>query len=113
MIISVCDREENILGKGENAGYKHFLLFPQCFENASFPGASKGVIVWECVNVIFISEIDRIVPTVSIFKQLPTALLKDLRECYKCMETNQVRPQENTVAFWKLTSSAFPMYHRL
>ena len=22
---------ENIAGKGENAGYQHFLLFPQCF----------------------------------------------------------------------------------
>ena len=22
---------ENILGKGENAGYQHFLLFPKCF----------------------------------------------------------------------------------
>ena len=22
---------ENIEGKGENAGYQHFLLFPQCF----------------------------------------------------------------------------------
>ena len=21
---------ENIMGKGENAGYQHFLLFPQC-----------------------------------------------------------------------------------
>ena len=29
--ISVLDREENILGKGENAGYQYFLLFPQCF----------------------------------------------------------------------------------
>ena len=28
-------REENIVGKGENAGYQHFLLFPQCFEKAS------------------------------------------------------------------------------
>ena len=25
------DRPENIVGKGENAGYQHFLLFPQCF----------------------------------------------------------------------------------
>ena len=26
------DREkENIMGKGENAGYQHFLLFLQCF----------------------------------------------------------------------------------
>ena len=23
---------ENIVGKGENAGYQHFLLFPQCFQ---------------------------------------------------------------------------------
>ena len=26
---------ENIVGKGENAGNQHFLLFPQCF--LSFP----------------------------------------------------------------------------
>ena len=50
MKISVCDRVENIVGKGENAGYQHFLLFLQCFENTSFPDASKGVIVWEWVN---------------------------------------------------------------
>ena len=25
------DRVENIVGKGENAGYQHFLLFPQSF----------------------------------------------------------------------------------
>ena len=30
------DRLENIAVKGENAGYKHFLLFPQCFQKASF-----------------------------------------------------------------------------
>ena len=29
--ISVFDRIENIAGKGENTGYQHFLLFPQCF----------------------------------------------------------------------------------
>ena len=27
----VLARIENILGKGENAGHQHFLLFPQCF----------------------------------------------------------------------------------
>ena len=31
-------RVENIVGKGENAGYQHFLLFPQCFRNASLSG---------------------------------------------------------------------------
>ena len=41
---------ENTVGKGEIARYKQFLLFPQCFQKASFRGASKGVIVWELVN---------------------------------------------------------------
>ena len=36
MMISLCDRVENIVGKGENAGYKHFLLFPHFFQNSSF-----------------------------------------------------------------------------
>ena len=38
------------MGKGEIARYEQFVLFPQCFEKACFPGASKGVIVWEWVN---------------------------------------------------------------
>ena len=33
----VLEKVDNIAGIGENAGYQHFLLFPQCFENASFP----------------------------------------------------------------------------
>ena len=31
MMIPVFDRVENIVGKGENAGYQHFLLFPTMF----------------------------------------------------------------------------------
>ena len=38
-------RVENIVGKGEIARYEQFLLFPQYFQKACFPGASKGVIV--------------------------------------------------------------------
>ena len=37
---------ENIVGKGENAGYQHFLLFPQCFQKASDTGSLKVGIVW-------------------------------------------------------------------
>ena len=37
MMVFVLDRRENILGKGENAGYNHFVLFPQCFRNGSSP----------------------------------------------------------------------------
>ena len=43
-------RVENTVGKGEIARYEQFLLFPQCFQKACFPGASKGVIVWKWVN---------------------------------------------------------------
>ena len=40
-------RVENTVGKGEIARYEQFLLFP-VFSKACFPGASKGVTVWEC-----------------------------------------------------------------
>ena len=36
--------------KGVIARYEQFLLFPQCFQKACFPGASNGVIVWEWVK---------------------------------------------------------------
>ena len=36
MLIFLLDSVENIVEKGENAGYQHFLLFPQCFQKASF-----------------------------------------------------------------------------
>ena len=31
IMIPVFDGVENIVGKGEDADYQHFLLFPQCF----------------------------------------------------------------------------------
>ena len=46
MMISPCDRVENIEGKGENAGYQHFLLPPQCFQKASSTVSFKVGIVW-------------------------------------------------------------------
>ena len=45
MIICVTHSVENIVGKGGNAGYQHFLHFP-CFQKASFPGWLKVGIVW-------------------------------------------------------------------
>ena len=38
MTIGVTDWVENIVVKGENAGYQHFLLFPQCFQRLFFQG---------------------------------------------------------------------------
>ena len=37
---------ENIVGKGENAGFQYFLLFPQCFQKAFFIGSLNVGIVW-------------------------------------------------------------------
>ena len=39
-------RVENTVGKGENAGNQHFLLFPQCFQKATFSWSLKVGIVW-------------------------------------------------------------------
>ena len=38
-MIFVAGRVENIVGNGENAGagYRHFLLFPQCFQKPVLP----------------------------------------------------------------------------
>ena len=38
-------RVENIVGKGENAGYQHFLLFPR-FQKASMLESLKVGTVW-------------------------------------------------------------------
>ena len=51
-MIFVLDRVENIVGKGENAGYQHFLLFSQCFQRAFHQGSLKVRIVWYRVKPI-------------------------------------------------------------
>ena len=42
---------ENILGKGENAGYQHFLLFPKCFQKPPSLGPLNVGIVWQSGRV--------------------------------------------------------------
>ena len=46
----LLERVEKIVGKGENAGYQHLLLFLQCFQKASFQGSLITGIVWERVK---------------------------------------------------------------
>ena len=50
MIISVFDREENIVGKGEIACTSNFSFTHNVFQKTSFPDTSKGVIMWEWVK---------------------------------------------------------------
>ena len=44
-LIFVLGSVENNLGEGENAGYQHFLLFPQCIQKAISSGSLKVGIV--------------------------------------------------------------------
>ena len=41
MINPLLDKVENMVGKGENAVYQHFLLFPPVFSKALFFRVSK------------------------------------------------------------------------
>ena len=50
MIISVFDRVENTVGKGEIACTSNFSFSHSVFQKASFPDVSKRVIVWEWVK---------------------------------------------------------------
>ena len=45
----VLGRVDNIVGKGENGGYQHFLFFPQCFQKHSSTGLLKVGIVLQRV----------------------------------------------------------------
>ena len=46
MMISLVYKVENTMGKGENAGYQHFLLFPCCFPKPTSLVSLKVGILW-------------------------------------------------------------------
>ena len=68
-IISVLYGVEKIVGKGENAGYQHFLVFPQCFLKLSLSGSLKVRIVWQRVNSL---------PNMPILRSTNSVANKDL-----------------------------------
>ena len=67
-------RVEKNVGKGEIARYEHFLILPQFFQKDCFPGASKGVIVWERVKGKLIDDFGELV----IFVYLSSLLVGHL-----------------------------------
>ena len=73
----------NNVGKGEIACYEQFLLFPQCFQKACCPGASKGVVVWKWVKIKPILETTCVKqPPVTVLMQNPF-LIQLNRTCIK------------------------------
>ena len=61
------------MGKGENAGYQHFLLFPLCFQKASFSGSLKVGIVWIRVKDLGLS-LQGIEPNINMNQKLKSDL---------------------------------------
>ena len=51
-IKSVSGRIDDIVRKGENPTYQHFLNFPQCFLKPFFSSTLKVCIVWERVELV-------------------------------------------------------------
>ena len=43
----VSGRVENALGKGDNAGYRHFLFFSKCYQKPLSSESSKVEIAWK------------------------------------------------------------------
>ena len=56
----VLGKVENIVGKGENAGHQHFLLFPQCFQKPCFSELLTVGIVWQSVKYIVGLNVERV-----------------------------------------------------
>ena len=67
MRISLFDWVENTVGKGENAGYQNFLLFPQCFPKPSSLESLKVGIKWYRVKPV----IDSVPNNPKVYQPLP------------------------------------------
>ena len=71
---------ENTVGKGEIARYVQFLLFPQCFQKASFPGASKVSLCGNGLREELKLFIYPYLYSISIYQKLGHAFYDNLKE---------------------------------
>ena len=66
-------RVGNIVGKEENASYQHFLLFPQCFQTATFSG-SLGLYGEGLNCATYLSTVAKIIYTVFLLIRVPSLI---------------------------------------
>ena len=71
MMVLISDMVENIVGKGENAGNQHFLLFQQYFQNAPTTGSLKVGIMGKGLNL-------HVYHTITTFNNLRTRPLEKI-----------------------------------
>ena len=67
----VLRQGENISGKGENAGYQHFLLFQKCFQQPHSLGPLK-------VGIVHFSELRSIHNTSNMSLSVRSATINQL-----------------------------------
>ena len=82
-----CHRVENIVGTGQNADHQHFLLFPQCFQKATFYGFLKDGLVLLGFNVTGTAKViswHTCVTWLSNTNTYTTFFLKPLTTFLKC-----------------------------
>ena len=83
------------MGKGEIACFEQFLLFPQCFQKACFPGVSKGVIVleWDKLYALSSNSVLAAGQTKEFVEHLHTHLYAYIqrREGLKYVKVNMLR----------------------
>ena len=84
----VLGRVENIVGRGENAGYQHFLLFPKCFKKPSPSGSLKARIVGRRVHRLVWKVVNPFPNKPCILRVCSVSLLKTLWEKEKLFETS-------------------------
>ena len=93
---SLSDRKENLLGKKENSGFQHFLLFPQCFQKPSFQGCLQSGLCGKELNerTFPLSKAEKTNPMMIQAKQpseIDTVKLKTL---------SRLAPYAKTATFW-------------
>ena len=70
----VLGRVEKVMEKRENAGYQHFLLFPHCFQKASFSELGlcgtglKEACMFTCFQVLLIQNFIQVIYSISPIK---------------------------------------------
>ena len=52
-LTSVKENVENIVGKGENAGYQHFLLFPEGHSKSGMCGIELNGDFWHVLKTFY------------------------------------------------------------
>ena len=105
MIFSVFEQGKNNVGIGENAGYQHFLLFPQCFEKLPTQDYSPFP-KWQILDSSKLKEIkdnnskfDENGRNFSI--QVENTVEKGEIACYSIFKRLILQTRKNQGLFWK------------